>query len=227
MRSAFLLACVATGAVSQAGTVGESPIVRAIDQSQLDREARLAGYVVTEHYTIRNSRFAEPAEMTVTTTYTKGAGKVYHVESRSGPPFLQTHVLDRMLKEEAEMSRGQQRDRALVTSGNYQMKPTGQDVLDGRPCDLVELTPRVKSAHLLKGRAWVDAENHGLVRIEGKPPASPAFLAGKPDVVRDYSRVDGFSLATKSRATSESFLLGKTELTIEYTGYLVTTVEAK
>jgi hypothetical protein len=220
--SIILLLCL----LSQAA-IPQDPIVHLIDQSQWDREARLAGYVVTEHITIRNSRFGQPAEATVTTTYTRGAGKVYEVISRSGPAFLQTHVLDRLLREEADMSHGEQRNSALVTSGNYKMKGIGREVLDGRPCDLIELTPRVKSTHLLKGRAWVDTESHQLVRIEGKPTASPAFLAGRPEIVRDYAQIDGFSLATKSRALSDSFLLGKSELTIEYTDYRVNSVETK
>jgi hypothetical protein len=66
-----------------------------------------------------------------------------------------------------------------------------------------------------------------LVRIQGKPTASPAFLAGIPEVVRDYIEVDGFSLARKSHAISQTFLLGKTDLTIEYTDYRVNGAGAK
>ncbi len=199
----------------------EEQILKAIDAAQLEREQRLVGYSVAEHYTIRNSHFSVPAETTTATTYAKDSGKTYRVVSRSGPALLQTHVLDRLLKEETDMSRGEGRKNALVTSANYAMKLAGQETVNSHLCDLVELTPRVKSAHLLKGRAWMDSATHILVRIEGQPTASPAFLAGRPEVVRDYTEIDGFSLASKSRALSETFLLGKTELTIEYAGYSV------
>jgi hypothetical protein len=212
-----LVAAVAFSARDDAGAA----IVRAIDQAQVDREARLAGYTVTEHYLLRNSRFQDPAEMTVETTYVRGAGKTYHVVSETGPSMLQTHVLDRMLKEEAAMSKGEQRKKALVISANYDLKVIGQETLGGRNCDLVELNPRAKSPHLLKGKAWLDAGTHVLVRIEGRPTASPSFLAGKPEVIRDYTEIEGFSLAEKSHAISDSFLLGKTDLTIEYTNYRV------
>jgi hypothetical protein len=216
----FLAALLAVAA-------GSGSIVQDIDKAQEDREARLTGYTVTEHYTIRNSRFDEPAETIVNTTYVRGAGKTYRVISRTGPPFLQTHVLDRILKEEEEMSRGEQRKSALVTSANYRIKLVGEEGVEGRTCDVVELTPRAKSAHLLKGKAWLDAESRMLVRIQGKPTASPAFLAGIPDVVRDYTEVDGFSLARKSHAVSQTFLLGRTDLTIEYTDYRVNGSVAK
>ncbi|MCU1259747.1 MAG: putative sigma regulatory protein MucB/RseB [Bryobacterales bacterium] len=216
--SASLLACLLIPAFASTSPDG---VVQAIDKAQQDREERLNGYTVTEHYTIRNSRFAAPAEMTVSITYVKGAGKKYHVISRSGPSFLQTHVLDRLLSEQEQLSRGEKRAKILVTSANYQIKLIGKENLNGRLCDVVELNPRTKSPHLLKGKAWVDSASQLLLRIEGKPTASLSFLAGRPSVVRDYAEVDGFSLAEKSHAVSESFLLGKTDLTIEYTGYRV------
>jgi hypothetical protein len=217
----FLVALLAVS-----GAAGDG-IVQDIDKAQEDREARLTGYTVTEHYTIRNSRFDTPAETMVATTYVRGAGKTYRVISRTGPSFLQTHVLDRILKAEEDMSRGEQRKSALVTSANYRIKLVGPEGVEGRACDLVEITPRAKSAHLLKGKAWLDSGSHMLVRIQGKPTASPAFLAGIPEVVRDYVEVDGFSLARKSHAISQTFLLGKTDLTIEYTDYRVNGAGAK
>ncbi len=197
-------------------------IVESIDRAQEQRELRLAGYTVIEHYTIRNSRFDTAAEMVVEATYLKGIGKSFRIISRSGPSFLQTRVMDRVIKEEEEISRGDLRRNVLLISENYEIKPIGRESIQGKECDTVELTPRKKSTHLLKGKAWVDAENHLAIRVEGKPTASISFLAGRPEVVRDYEEIDGFSLARKSSALSESFILGKTELTVEYTGYHVT-----
>ncbi len=223
-RYAFLLAIVICSAGNCAASqpAREESVIRGVDQAELDRETNLAGYSVTEHYTLRNSRFQTAAEMTVATVYTKGSGKSYRVLSRSGSSALQTRVLDKLLQEEAEMSRGETRQRALATSANYKMRLMGEESLAGRQCEVLELIPRTKSTHLLKGRAWVDAEDHSLVRIEGKPSASPSFWTGRPMIVREYERIDGFSLARKSHALSDGLLLGKTELTIEYSDYKVT-----
>jgi hypothetical protein len=196
-------------------------LIRGIDQAQTSREEKLTAYSVTETYKLHNARFTETAEMVVNVAYKRGAGKTYQVVSRTGPSFLQTGVLDKMLKEEAELSRGKTRESALVTSANYQMKPLGQQVLEGRTCEMIDLTPRKKSAHLLLGKAWVDARTHNLIRIEGKPTASPSFWAGSPKVIRDYAEIEGFSFAIRTHATSQSFLLGKSELSIEYNNYHV------
>lgn len=196
-----------------------SPLALDIDRAQAAREEKVTGYTVTETYTLKNSRFSTPAEMVVNVTYVRGIGKTYQVVSRKGPSFLQSTVLDRMLREEEAMSKGELRTGALITSANYQLKPAGEQDIDGKMCERLELTPRRKSPHLLRGQAWVDAATHNLVRIEGKPAASLSFFAGTPQVVREYSQIDGFSFAHRSLAESQSFFLGHSELTIEYTNY--------
>jgi hypothetical protein len=218
--ASFALVCVAVQSAPTVPLDGDR-VIQGIDRAQQAREERLNGYSVTEHYTIRNSRFTAPAELVAAVTYMRDSGKTYRVLSRTGPPFLQSNVLDRILKEETDMSHGEARRSALITSANYRMRLTGQQDLDGRRCDVMELTPRVKNAHLLKGKAWVDAENQTLLRIEGKPVASPSFWARSPEIVRDYSDIGEFSFAQKSVAISSTFLLGRTEMTIEYTGYKI------
>ena len=199
----------------------EADVIRGIEHAQLAREERMTGYSVTEKYVVKNSRFGEAAEMTVEVTYAKGAGKVYRVISRRGPSFLQTRLLDRVLKEETELSRGDTRKAALVTGDNYRMKWVGEELLGGRNCEVVLLEPRKKSPHLLRGKAWVDAVTRNMVRIEGRPAASLSFWANSPLVTRDYFDIGDFSFARKSLAVSQSFLLGRTELTVEYTDYQI------
>jgi outer membrane lipoprotein-sorting protein len=197
----------------------EENAINGVDRAALSREMNLDGYSVTENYTVRNSRFQAGATMTVKAVYRRVSGKSYSVVDRNGSSVLQARVLDKLLTEEAEMSRGVTRQQALVTSANYKMRLIGREALQGHNCDVLELVPRMSSPHLLKGRAWVDAKDYYLVRIEGKPTASPSFLAGRPMITRDYKQIEGFSFATRSHALADGFLLGKTELTIEYSNY--------
>jgi hypothetical protein len=179
--------------------VREAEVIGAIDRSQDAREEKLNGYSVTETYSIKNSRFAAA--------------------------LLQSSVMDRILKEETAMSRGEERKKALITSDNYTMRLADQETLNGRLCDVVELSPRSRDAHLIRGRAFVDTVTHNMVRIEGKPAASPSFWAGKPEITRDYSDIGAFAFAQRSLAVTSTFLLGRTEVIIEYTGYRIDAVE--
>lgn len=120
------------------------------------------------------------------------------------------------------MSRGDARLHSLVTSANYKIKLIGEELLAGRLCEVLEIAPRTKNTYLVDGRAWVDAEDYSLVRIEGQPLASPSLWTGRPTIVLEYVKVAGFSMTKTSHASSGSLLFGKSELTIEYSDYAVT-----
>ena len=181
--------------------VSSGDLIRGIDQAELNRQQNLAGYTVTEYYRVTNSHFQTS------------------VQSRSGPSLLQSKILDRLLASEHDMSRGTARSKSLMTSANYEFKLIGEETVGGRACELVSLNPKAKSTYLVRGKAWLDAKSFILVRLEGKPTQSPSFFAGSPAIVREYQEIDGISVARQSRATTESFLLGKTEVTIDYLDY--------
>jgi hypothetical protein len=197
----------------------QQDLIRQIDQAELRRESKLTGYTVTEYYTIRNSRIGNTAEATIETTYKRGQGKTYKVLSRSGPSLLRNRVLDRLLQEETQMSRGKMREQAIITSSNYDMKLVGKEPVGGILCDVLELTPRRKSPYLLKGRLWVDPAKMMIVKIDGKPPTSASFFSGRPQVVREYKHLEGFALAHHSHAVSSSFIFGQSIVDIEYRDY--------
>lgn len=223
-RTAPFLALGFYACISVYGRDQRQDVIRRVDATELLREANLSGYTVTEYYTIKNSHFSRPAEVTVETTYKRGGGKTYKVVSRSGPSLLANTVMDRLLRDERDMSWGVPRERAIITSANYDMKLMSQETLDGRICDVIQLTPKRRSAYLLKGRMWVDAANMMLVKIEGRPPASVSFFEGRPLIVREYKMIDGFALALHSHAASGNFLFGQSTVDIEYRDYhLITT----
>ncbi len=197
----------------------QQELIRGIDRAQSSRETNLAGYVVTECYTISNSHFDAPAKAIIETTYRRGEGKTYRVLSRSGPTFLQERVIDRVLQQEKDMSKGKQREEAVLTSRNYEMKLTGSERVGGIQCDVLEVIPKRKSPYLLKGHIWVSSANKSLVKIEGKPPTSAALFAGRPEIVRQYKEIDGFAFAYRSHAVTSNFFLGQSVVDIEYRDY--------
>jgi len=200
----------------------ELDLIAQVDQADLLRETSLLGYTVEEHYTITNSHFHSPATAHVKVTYTRAGGKTYQVISRAGPSILASHVLNSMLAEEERLSRNPARASSQLTSANYTMTHTGAEVIDGRLCEVLAITPLHRSPHVLIGRIWVDATTKRMVRITGAPPKSPSFFAGKPEITRDYADVDGFSLATHSHATSSGFFGGSSVVDIGYVNYQIT-----
>jgi hypothetical protein len=130
-------------------------------------------------------------------------------------------VLERVVQGEAESSRKQSQDELAVTKANYKFHVTGVEIQGGRRCYMVELTPRHKSKYLVQGKAWVDANEFALMRVEGRPSASLSFWVGKPYIVQTFEKVGPFWMAAHNRSESQSFLLGSSVLTIDYSQYQV------
>jgi len=202
-------------------TLRSEDVIAGIDNAQGTREQKLTAYSVSEHYTVRNSHFAQSAELTAAVVYQKGQGKTYKILSHKGPGFLQERVINRILNEDALLSRPAERPHTFLTSANYSMHVQGTQLLQGTLCYIVAIHPRMHHFSLIEGTAWVDVKDFWPLRIEGTPAASPSFWTGRPRIKREYTVVDGFSFPQHSRATSKAFFGGKSELDIEYSQYAV------
>jgi hypothetical protein len=200
-------------------------VVQGIDASVQARIDHVAGYTVTEHYAVfRNGDDSHPAaEMTVRTDYRREQGKSYTILSQSGSSLLRSQLLGSVLDHEKQMSQPGVRETVLVTSANYEMKlkSASTQAVDGHECLVLGLTPRRSSPSLFHGTLWVDAGDYSIVRLEGIASKSPSFLTGAAQVMRQYSKFDGFPMATHASAISKSSLLGQTVVKIDYSGYQI------
>jgi hypothetical protein len=197
-------------------------IIQRIDASVHARENNLLGYSVTEHYAaFRNHDEQHPAaDMVVKTTYQKDVGKNYTIVSESGSEILRK-VLEAVIDNERRMTRPANRVTAVITPANYEMTVKGMETVDGRNCMALSLKPRHVSQYLLNGTVWVDAQDGSIVQLQGVTVKSPSIFAGVSQVFRQYSTIDGFSMATHARAVSNSWLAGQTTIKIDYTDYQI------
>lgn len=233
----FRRVCVAraVAVVSCLGLLGVMPVtaqqldaaavIRHIDAAVEARVARVQGFTVNEHYAVyRGKDEVHPAaEMTVKTTYAKGTGKSYAVIAQSGSTMIRKFGLLPLLENEKSINQPGHVERSWFTSANYEMelKPGGIQRLDGRDCIALTVKPRHKAPNLIDGTLWVDAKDYQIARIEGVASKSPSVLAGTTRMMREYANVSGFAMATHARAESNSFLVGRTVVTIDYRDYQI------
>jgi hypothetical protein len=200
-----------------------SNLIQRVDDAELARETGLAGYTVTEHYSVFRNGGSEPAATTtVQTVYKRGEGKSYTVVNRTGSAFLQKYLIDRVISEQQDLSKGGERQNALIISANYDMQYEREESLAGRDCLVLKLIPKRKGPHLMDGLIWVDSRNYHLVRVKGSPSTMPSIWTGIPDIQRDYQELDGFALAKTSRSESKRPVIGTTVVEIDYDSYQIT-----
>jgi hypothetical protein len=80
---------------------------------------------------------------------------------------------------------------------------------------------------MIEGTLWVDAKDGSIARLEGTATQSVSVFTGPAQVMRQYVNVNGHGMATHARAVSDSFLLGRTTVTIDYRDYQIQLLPAK
>jgi hypothetical protein len=204
-------------------------VIAKVDAAVKARVDHVASYTVTEHYAVyRGKDETHPsAEMTVRTEYRKESGKIYTILSETGSGLILNHVLGTILDREKEINLPGNREHSWIISANYEMKlkPGGVQRLDGRDCLALAISPRHKSPNLIEGTLWVDAKDGTIVRLEGTTSESPSIFTGPSQVMRQYVDVNGYGMATHARAVSDSFLLGRTVISIDYRDYRILLIQ--
>jgi hypothetical protein len=157
----------------------------------------------------------------VKTTYRKETGKNYEILSQSGSSLWRNEVLKTLLENEQRMSQPGNVETALINSWNYDMKlnQNAAQMLNGRQCLVLDITPRRKSQFLFKGELWVDAHDYAIVQLKGTAAKSAFFLTNAAEVTRQYAEFDNLPMATHAEAVSASALLGQTLVKVDYNGY--------
>jgi hypothetical protein len=200
-------------------------IIQRVDAAVKARVDHVASYTVTEHYAVfrGNDEIHPVAEMTVKTDYHHETGKSYTILSGSGSEFIRAHVLGAILDSEKNINLPGNREHSWLTSANYQMqlKPGGIQRIGDRDCLALSIIPRHKAPNIIEGTLWVDATDGSIVRIEGTASQSPSIFTGPAQVMRQYVNVNGYGMASQARAVTDSFLLGRTIITINYRNYQI------
>lgn len=203
-----------------------SAVIAGVDGAVRNRVDHLREYTVTEHYRVLRGGDTEhaAAEMTVREVSRKSDGKHYTVLSQSGSSLLLS-TLKSSLENEQRLSQPGVRETILVTSANYEMRlnaPTPQ-MLEGRACWWLSITPRRDDPSLFKGTLWVDARDYAIVRLDGTAAKSKSMLASAAHVERQYAMMSGYPMAVRARATTHVALLGQATILIDYSDYQLQT----
>ena len=159
--------------------------------------------------------------MTVKDTYKKGVGKTYTVLSQSGSSILLRFGLKPLLDNEQIINQPGNVEKSWFNSANYSMKLNSAAVqnLNGRTCFALDIKPKQEAPNLVIGTMWVDARDGTLVQIDGVASKNPSVFSGTTHMMRQYTNIDGYSMAIHARAESDSPLFGNTVVTIDYSNY--------
>jgi hypothetical protein len=212
-RSLFLY-LVAVVACASAQTGSTVPTVEAIvarmAQARAENRARLRPYIVTRDYQLfGKEKDKTKSQVIADVAFVPPDSKKYTIQQTNGSG-LGGMIVRRMLANEAEVTK----DYALTdfSPDNYGFRfLRAEDMMDQR-CYVLELLPRRKDKHLLRGDVWVDANTYLPRRFEGELAKAPSWWVRDVRVAFIYGKVGGMWLQTASEASANVRILGRSTM---------------
>jgi hypothetical protein len=209
----------------------EHDLLQRVDAANQARYDNVLSFTDTEHYAVfRGDDETHPAaEMTVHLTYRKGNGKSYEIVSQSGSQVIQKFGLEPLLENEKEINDPAKVQMSWFTSANYDMHVKSGETrqMADTPCVAVAITPKRTAPNMLDGTLWVDPRDGSIAEVDGIASRSPSIFAGTTRMMRDYTKMSGFAMATHARAESHNALFGRTVIVIDYSDYKLETSDQK
>jgi hypothetical protein len=144
----------------------------------------------------------------------------YEMLRFEGDNTVKNQVIVRYLTAEAEAQR-EQAPAIAVTPANYKFKYKGQGYLDSRPVHIFDVTPRQKRQGLFKGQVWIDAATYLRVQEAGYLVKNPSIFLKRIAFIRRYEIRDGISMPRQVQSVVDTRLVGKAELTIDFTNFSI------
>jgi len=154
-------------------------------------------------------------------------GRITYEKLRfEGDGAIKSQVIVRYLTAEAEAQK-EQSPALAVTSENYKFRYKGMSTLDGRSSHVFLVTPRHKRSGLFQGELWIDAATYLPVQESGYLVKNPSIFVKKIAFVRRYEIRGGISVPLQVQSVVDTRLVGRAELTIDFTNYSVETTDAE
>lgn len=214
-----LLLCVL---LCSAAARAEDPNVETILAKMMaaddERRPRMPEHVSVRRYGLENKRFGTRAAMTVRMSYRDGH-KEFQVLEQSGPGPIRSKVFKRMIESETEAGTGPEREATRISPRNYAFRLSHSDVLEGRPCFVLEAEPRTQNKFLFRGKVWVDAEDWAVAKVEGSPARNPSFWVTRTTFTHRYKKFGEQWLPVSNESVSEVKVFGRTTTSINYGEY--------
>jgi hypothetical protein len=218
MFSPVIFAAVFLGAEPAQPSLDE--ILNRMAETDAARNRAMRRFTCMRRYVVTNVRFNKRAEVVVKSLWTQPGLKEFHVVSEGGTPVLRKKILYRMMeaeKETAIATHGQ----TPITRANYDFRLLGTELVNERPTYVLELKPKFDKRYLLRGKAWVDAADYAVIRMEGMFAKNPSFWTRDVKTSLEYTKHGDFWLPVRSHSQSDALLFGSSEVTIDYYDHAV------
>ena len=208
----MLFLCFTT-AVEYASAQTSSPIpaldtiIARMAQARNENQSRFRPYVVTRDYKLSDKEKSNTrAQVVADVSFVPPNSKNYSIQQTSGMG-LGEFIVRRMLASESEITKDT--SSTEISRDNYDFRFLREEEANAQRCYVVELVPRRKDRHLLRGNVWVDAKTYLIHRTEGEPAKTLSWWLRDVRIALLYGDVGGMWLQTALEATATVRIFGE------------------
>lgn len=176
----------------------------------------LVEYRAQRKFTATNLRFKEDATLEVMTTFRRPNTLESQVLRAEGSKIIRERVFNKILEAENETNATLTKQQIDISPANYGFRYLGREDCDGRQCYRLSIAPKRKEKYLIEGDIWIDAEDGGIIRVQGSPAKRPSFWARQTQFDSRYKRIDGMWLSDRLESVSDLLIAGRSSLKIQY-----------
>ena len=210
----LFLHLVAVVACASAQTGSTAPTVEAIvarmAQARAENRTSFRPYIVTREYKLfGKEKDKTKSQVIADVAFVPPDSKKFTIQKTNGSG-LGGMIVRRMLASEAEVTK----DYTAIdfSPDNYDFRFIREAEVNGQRCYVLELLPRRKDKHLLRGNVWVDANTYLPRRSEGELAKAPSWWVRDVRVVFVYGKAGGMWLQTASEASANVRILGRSTM---------------
>jgi hypothetical protein len=216
----FTAAAGAAGAAGQDSLLDGDAVAARLSAQDAHRQVIAAGYHGMRRYVLENEHMNKHAEIVVRVECGADGIKHFELVSQDGWKGAYKHVVSRMLASEAEASQSEIKMKTRLSLDNYEFHTVRSTLLGDRMAYVVDIVPKRDEERLIKGQAWIDAQDFAVMRIEGAPARNPSFWVHSVHFVHTYHKIGQLWFPDITQSVTEVRIFGATALTIHYFDYV-------
>jgi hypothetical protein len=202
--------------VQQEGAPSLDEILNRMKAHDEWQQRYLIEYQAQRTFSATNLRFEKDATLEMMTTFRRPDTLKSEVLRAEGSRLIRERVFDKILEAENETRSASARKLIDIVPANYAFTYAGREDCAGRECYRLGIVPKRPEKYLIEGQIWIDAEDWGIVRIQGSPAKRPSFWARQTQIDRRYKRIDGMWLSDSLESISDVLIAGRSSLRIQY-----------
>ena len=182
-------------------------IIARMAPARAENRTRFRPYVVTRDYDLFGKDESETKSQVIAkVAFVPPDSKKYAIQEASGSRLGQM-IVRRMLAGEAAVTKDYV--STDLSPENYGFRFIREEDVSGQRCYVLELLPRRKDKHLLRGDIWVDANTYLIRRFDGTLAKNPSWWVRDVRITFVYGDVAGMWLQTTSKFTAKARILGQ------------------